>query len=154
MMTDENAATANGSFTANFKKVTAPDARTLVIELKKPQATMTALDVPIVPRRVWEKVGDFSKFNNDKQFPIVGNGPFVITDFKVDQYVKLKPKKDFSRGAPKFDELVFATGGQFPRRSAPAGHTELAPDPARAPRGRGGKLVGLLTPRPLAVSRA
>ncbi|MFJ8077990.1 ABC transporter substrate-binding protein [Streptomyces sp. NPDC096176] len=107
MMTDENAATANGSFTANFKKVTAPDPKTLVIELKKPQATMTALDVPIVPKHVWEKVDDFSKFNNDKQFPIVGNGPFVITDFKVDQYLKLKPNKDFWRGAPKFDELVF-----------------------------------------------
>ncbi|MEW2086068.1 ABC transporter substrate-binding protein [Streptomyces sp. NPDC005283] len=107
MMTDENAATANGSFTANFKKVTAPDPETLVIELKKPQATMAALDVPIVPKHVWEKVGDFSKFNNDKKFPIVGNGPFIITDFKVDQFVKLKPNKDFWRGAPKFDELVF-----------------------------------------------
>lgn len=107
MMTDENAATANGSFTSNFKKVTAPDPQTLVIELKKPQATMTALDVPIVPKHVWEKVGDFSKFNNDQQFPIVGNGPFVITDFKVDQYLKLKPNKNFWRGTPKFDELVF-----------------------------------------------
>ncbi|MFJ1744643.1 ABC transporter substrate-binding protein [Streptomyces sp. NPDC088116] len=106
MMTDPNAATANGSFTANFKKVTAPDPQTLVVELKKPQATMTALDVPIVPRHIWEKVGDFSTFNNDKKFPIVGNGPFVITDFKVDQYVKLKPNKSFWRGAPKFDELV------------------------------------------------
>ncbi|MEU9013143.1 ABC transporter substrate-binding protein [Streptomyces sp. NPDC048479] len=107
MMTDENAATANGSFTANFKKVTAPDPETLVIELKKPQATMAALDVPIVPKHVWEKVGDFSKFNNDKKFPIVGNGPFIVTDFKVDQFVKLKPNKDFWRGTPKFDELVF-----------------------------------------------
>jgi peptide/nickel transport system substrate-binding protein len=107
MMSDPNAATANGSFTANFEKVTAPDPKTLVIELKKPQATMTALDVPIVPKHVWEKVGDFSKFNNDKQFPIVGNGPFVITDFKVDQYLKLEPNKTFWRGTPKFDELVF-----------------------------------------------
>ncbi|MDT9690998.1 ABC transporter substrate-binding protein [Streptomyces sp. P9(2023)] len=107
MMTDENAATANGSFTANFKKVTAPDPQTLVIELKKPQATMTALDVPIVPKHVWETVGDFSKFNNDQQFPVVGNGPFVITDFKVDQYIKMKPNKSFWRGAPQFDELVF-----------------------------------------------
>ncbi|MFF8833547.1 ABC transporter substrate-binding protein [Streptomyces sp. NPDC015131] len=106
MMTDEKAATANGSFTANFAKVTAPDPRTLVIRLKKPQATMTALDVPIVPKHIWEKVGDFSAFNNDKQFPIVGNGPFIITDYKVDQYVRLKPNKDFWRGAPKFDELV------------------------------------------------
>ncbi|MER5888797.1 ABC transporter substrate-binding protein [Streptomyces sp. NPDC001941] len=106
MMTDRNAATANGSFTANFRKVSAPDPRTLVIELKKPQATMTALDVPIVPKHVWEKVTDFSKFNNDQRFPVVGNGPFVLTDFKVDQYLKLKPNKDFWRGAPKFDELV------------------------------------------------
>ncbi|MFJ8747759.1 ABC transporter substrate-binding protein [Streptomyces sp. NPDC102441] len=107
MMTDEGAATSNGSFVSNFKKVTAPSPDKLVIELKQPQATMTALDVPIVPKHVWEKVGDFSKFNNDTKFPIVGNGPFILTDYKVDSYVKLKANKDFWRGSPKFDEIVF-----------------------------------------------
>lgn len=109
MMTDEAAAQANGSFVTNFKKVTAPSPTQLVIELKEPQATMAALDVPIVPKHVWEKVKDFSKFNNDKDFPVVGNGPFVLSDYKVDQYVKLKANKDFWRGKPKFDELVFKT---------------------------------------------
>ncbi|MFJ3339107.1 ABC transporter substrate-binding protein [Streptomyces sp. NPDC086766] len=107
MMTDEGAGTANGSFVANFDKVTAPSPTQLVIRLKKPQATMTALDVPIVPKHVWEKVGDFSKFNNDKSFPIVGNGPFVLTAYKPDSYVRLKANKSFWRGAPKFDQLVF-----------------------------------------------
>ncbi|WP_371535061.1 ABC transporter substrate-binding protein [Streptomyces sp. NBC_00466] len=107
MMTDGAAATANGSFTANFKKVTAPDPQTLVVQLKKPQATMTALDVPIVPKHVWESVKDVSKFNNDKQFPVVGNGPFILTDYKVDQYLKFKPNRTFWRGTPKFDELDF-----------------------------------------------
>ncbi|MFI9175132.1 ABC transporter substrate-binding protein [Streptomyces lincolnensis] len=107
MMTDEGAATANGSFVANFEKVTAPSPTQLVIKLRKPQATMTALDVPIVPKHVWEKVGDFSEFNNDKKFPIVGNGPFVLTGYKADSYVRLKANKSFWRGAPKFDELVF-----------------------------------------------
>lgn len=107
MMTDEGAATANGSFVGNFEKVTAPSPTELVIRLKKPQATMTALDVPIAPKHVWEKVEDFSKFNNDKDFPVVGNGPFVLTDYKPDSYVRLKANKDFWRGAPKFDELVF-----------------------------------------------
>ncbi|MGV9643395.1 ABC transporter substrate-binding protein [Streptomyces sp. NPDC004822] len=107
MMTDQGAATANGSFVANFRKVTAPSPTKLVIELKKPQATMTALDVPIVPKHVWEKVDDYSEFNNDKNFPIVGNGPFILTDYKPDSYVRLKANKDFWRGAPKFDELVF-----------------------------------------------
>ncbi|MFI1831070.1 ABC transporter substrate-binding protein [Streptomyces sp. NPDC020412] len=106
MMSDPKAATANGAFTANFRKVTAPDPATLVIELKKPQATMTALDVPILPKHVWEGVDDFSAFNNDERFPVVGNGPFVIADFKVDRYIRLKANKDFWRGAPKVDELL------------------------------------------------
>lgn len=109
IMTDEAAAQSNGSFVTNFKKVTAPSPTKLVIELKEPQATMAALDVPIVPKHVWEKVGDFSKFNNDTKFPIVGNGPFILTDYKVDQYVKLKANKGFWRGSPKFDEVVFKT---------------------------------------------
>ncbi|KAB1147670.1 ABC transporter substrate-binding protein [Streptomyces luteolifulvus] len=107
MMTDEGAATANGSFVTNFKKVTALSPAKLVIELKTPQATMTALDVPIVPKHVWGKVTDFSEFNNDKSFPVVGNGPFVLTDYKPDSYVRLKANKDFWRGTPKFDEMVF-----------------------------------------------
>ncbi|MET9682297.1 ABC transporter substrate-binding protein [Streptomyces coeruleorubidus] len=107
MMTDSGAATANGSYVGNFKKVTAPSPTKLVIELKKPQATMTALDVPIVPKHVWEKVSDFSEFNNDKSFPVVGNGPFVLTGYKADSYVRLKANKSFWRGSPKFDELVF-----------------------------------------------
>lgn len=109
MMTDPAAAQANGSFVANFKKVTAPSPTQLVIQLKEPQATMAALDVPIVPRHVWDKVGDFSKFNNDTKFPVVGNGPYILTGYKVGQYVKLKANKTFWRGAPKFDELVFKT---------------------------------------------
>ncbi|WP_328343996.1 ABC transporter substrate-binding protein [Streptomyces violaceus] len=107
MMTDDGAATANGSYVGNFKKVTAPSPTELVIELKKPQATMTSLDVPIVPKHVWEKVSDFSEFNNDKSFPVVGNGPFTLTDYKADSYVRLKANKGFWRGAPKFDEVVF-----------------------------------------------
>ena len=107
MMTDDGAATANGSFVANFREVTAPSPTKLVIELKKPQATMAALDVPIVPKHVWENVGDFSKFNNDRTYPIVGNGPFVVTDYAADSFVRLKANTSFWRGAPKFDELVF-----------------------------------------------
>ncbi|WP_327353067.1 ABC transporter substrate-binding protein [Streptomyces sp. NBC_01304] len=109
MMTDEGAATSNGSFVANFKKVTAPSPTELVVELKEPQATMASLDIPIVPEHIWKDVKDYSKFNNDETFPIVGNGPFKLTEYKTDQYVKLEANKSFWRGAPKFDELVFKT---------------------------------------------
>ncbi|MEU5308536.1 peptide ABC transporter substrate-binding protein [Streptomyces sp. NPDC021562] len=107
LMTDPAAATANGNFVTNFRKVTAPSPTELVITLKKPQATMTALDVPIVPEHIWKNVADFSKFNNDSGFPVVGDGPFVLTGYRADSYVRLRANKDFWRGAPRFDELVF-----------------------------------------------
>ncbi|NEB78684.1 ABC transporter substrate-binding protein [Streptomyces sp. SID14478] len=111
MMTDEGAATANGSFVGNFEKVTAPSDTKLVIKLKKPQATMTALDIPIVPEHVWKDVKDYAKYNNDDKFPLVGNGPYILTDYKTDQYVKLERNKDFWRKSktPQFDEIVFKT---------------------------------------------
>ncbi|MGI5499519.1 ABC transporter substrate-binding protein [Lentzea sp. CA-135723] len=106
MMTDEVARTANGGFVANFQTVTATDDRTVVIRTKTPQVTMLALDVPIVPRHVWEKVGSVKDYAND-QMPVVGSGPFVLTEHVAGQFIKLKANKQYWRGAPKYDELHF-----------------------------------------------
>ncbi|WP_245777871.1 ABC transporter substrate-binding protein [Lentzea xinjiangensis] len=106
MLTDEAARTANGSFVTNFASVTAPDDRTVVIRTKTPQVTMLALDVPIVPRHVWEHVGSVKDHANDRM-PVVGSGPFVLTEHVAGQHIKLKANKTYWRGAPKVDELHF-----------------------------------------------
>jgi peptide/nickel transport system substrate-binding protein len=106
MMKDPTAATANGSFVANFESVTTPDDRTVVIKTKTPQSTMLALDVPIVPEHVWSKVGDLGTFQNNEP-GTVGSGPFVLSEFRANEFVKLKANKDYWRGAPKYDELHF-----------------------------------------------
>lgn len=106
MLTNEVARTANGGFVANFSSVTAPDDRTVVIRTKTPQVTMLALDIPIVPKHVWEKVGDLKNYAND-QMPVVGSGPFVLTEHVPGQFIKLKANKNYWRGAPKYDELHF-----------------------------------------------
>lgn len=107
MMTNPTAATANGTFVANFKTVTAPNATTLVIQLKQAQATMLALDVPIVPEHIWKNhVKDIGTFNNETNLPVVGDGPFIMTGFKTDQYVILKANPNYWRGAPKFKEII------------------------------------------------
>ncbi|MFE2757758.1 ABC transporter substrate-binding protein, partial [Actinosynnema sp. NPDC059335] len=106
MMRDEAAATANGSFTAEFESVTATDDRTLVIRTKQPQATMTALDVPIVPEHVWSQVTDIGSYRND-QTPVVGSGPFILTEYRANEFIRFKANKDYWRGAPKYDELTF-----------------------------------------------
>jgi peptide/nickel transport system substrate-binding protein len=109
MMTNTDAATANGNFVANFARVTATDDHTLVITTKQPQATMLALDVPIVPRHVWQGVTNIGKFANDPTpgHPVVGDGPFILTGFKQGQYVTLAANKNYWRGTPKIDELQY-----------------------------------------------
>ncbi|MBS2548890.1 ABC transporter substrate-binding protein [Catenulispora sp. NL8] len=107
MMTNPDAATANGNFVANFAKVTATGNQ-LVITLKQPQSTMLALDVPIVPEHIWAgHVKDIGTFNNDTQFPVVGDGPFILTGYQKDQYLTLDANPDYWRGKPAFDHLVF-----------------------------------------------
>lgn len=106
MLTDEGARTANGGFVANFDSVTAPDDRTVVIRTKAPQVTMLALDIPIVPRHVWDHVGSVRDHANDTM-PVVGSGPFVLTEHVPGQFIKLKANRDYWRGAPKYDELHF-----------------------------------------------
>ena len=107
MMTNDDAATANGNFVANFAKV-AVNGSDVVITLKQPQSTMLALDIPIVPKHVWEShVADIGKFNNDAQFPVVGDGPFILTGYEKDQNLTLDANPNYWRGKPGFDHLVF-----------------------------------------------
>ncbi|HEY3469513.1 MAG TPA: ABC transporter substrate-binding protein [Amycolatopsis sp.] len=106
MLTDENARTANGNYVANFETVTAPDDTTLVIKTKTVQVNMNLLDVPIVPQHIWEPVKDLKAADTDGlAIAGVSDGPFQVTEYKPNEYVKLKANKDYWRGAPKIDEL-------------------------------------------------
>lgn len=104
MLEDEVARTANGSYVQQFESVEATDEHTLVVKTKVPQATMTALDIPIVPEHVWSKMTDVGAV---PEFPMVGSGPYTITEFKEAQFTKMKANDNFWRGRPKVDELHF-----------------------------------------------
>ncbi|MFF1613631.1 ABC transporter substrate-binding protein [Amycolatopsis sp. NPDC058278] len=106
MLTDENARTANGNYVANFETVTAPDDTTLVIKTKTVQVNMNLLDVPIVPQHIWEPITDLKAPSTDTLAVAgVSDGPYRITEYKPNEYVKFKANKDYWRGAPKVDEL-------------------------------------------------
>lgn len=109
MMTDPAAAEANGNFVENFETVTATDEYTVEIQLSQPQVTMLALDVPILPEHIWSGIEDYGAFNNDEEFPIVSNGPWILTDYQPNQTITFEPNEDYWRGAPQFDELVLRT---------------------------------------------
>ncbi len=111
IMKNQVAATANGSLVANFASVTAPNATTLVITTKKPQANMLYVSVPItgipiVPEHIWAKeVPNLAHFKN-MSFPVVGYGPWVLSGYVPNQYATLTANKSFFMGAPKYSKLI------------------------------------------------
>nr|WP_221219386.1 ABC transporter substrate-binding protein [Prauserella isguenensis] len=108
IMNDPVAAEANGSYVENFEKVTAPDEDTVKVRTSEPQASMTALDIPIVPEHVWSDVEDFSDPKTDTlDYVGVGSGPFVITGHQPNRFVKLEANEQFWRGDVAVDELQF-----------------------------------------------
>lgn len=114
IMTNDAAATSNGSLVENFESVSAPDPTTLIIKTKKPQSNMLYVSVPssgipIVPEHLWkDHVNEIGDYKNDS-FPIVGYGPWTLDTYVTDQYQKFSANKDFKlgdQGPPNFDTLI------------------------------------------------
>jgi peptide/nickel transport system substrate-binding protein len=101
----------NGPLVANFASVTAPNATTLVITTKKPEANMLYVSNPItgiaiVPEHIWVKqVAHLGSFKN-MNFPVVGYGPWVATGYVPNQYATLTASKSFFMGVPKYKTLI------------------------------------------------
>ncbi len=111
IMHNQVAATSNGSLVANFASVTAPNATTLVIKTKKPQANMLYVSIPvsgiaIVPEHIWKSHVSGLKNYKNMDFPVVGYGPWILTGNVINQYATMTANKSFFMGAPKFDKLI------------------------------------------------
>jgi peptide/nickel transport system substrate-binding protein len=109
IMTNDVAGTANGSLVANFATVTAPNPTTVVIKTKKPQSNLPYVLPPVVPQHIWESHVTGLKNYKNNSFPIVGYGPWILTQYATDQYEKFDRNKDFhldGQNPPKYDKLV------------------------------------------------
>jgi len=93
----------------NFiKSVTAPDDNTVVFTCTRPKANMLNMWVYIVPQHIWGKIsGKDAQGSYQNNPPIVGSGPFQLTDYKKDQYAIMTANKSYWGGAPKIDEVDF-----------------------------------------------
>jgi len=92
-----------------IEKVEIVDPLTVRFICSKPKANMLGLTLWIMPEHLWSKVPGKdagASFRNDP--PIVGNGPFQCVEWKRGQYVRMVANKDYWRGAPKVDEIVFS----------------------------------------------
>ncbi|WP_369822043.1 ABC transporter substrate-binding protein [Saccharomonospora sp. CUA-673] len=108
IMNDPVAAEANGNYVENFETVSAPDEHTVEITTSEPQASMTALDIPIVPEHIWSEIDDVSAAETDTIDVVgVGSGPFVITEHQPNRLLRLEANEHFWRGQVEVDELQF-----------------------------------------------
>jgi peptide/nickel transport system substrate-binding protein len=99
------------SYTANITSVTATDPTTVVFKIKTPSPIMYHLDVYILPEHIWSKISEkaVADYTNDPTsgHPIVGTGPFMLTQVVKGQFVRMD-KNPYYWGPPThIDHLVF-----------------------------------------------
>lgn len=101
-----------GSYLTGVASVTAPDAETVVMELKRPLATLPLLPIPIVPEHVWKDVSEKDvktyKAEPEDGQPVVGSGPFRLVEGTASGATyTFEANPDYWGGTPHIDTVVF-----------------------------------------------
>jgi peptide/nickel transport system substrate-binding protein len=94
-------------YTDNVTSVTTPDANTVVVKTKKPDARIVGgLFIYMLPQHVYGKHSVKELTTTYKpQMPMVGSGPYVATEFKRNRIIRMERNKLFRGPRPKFDEI-------------------------------------------------
>ncbi len=88
--------------------VEAIDDTHVVFTCSKPKANMLGLWLPILPEHIWSKIDPGKAERGYKNAPpIVGSGPFQTVEFKKGEFLRMEANKDYWKGAPKIDEVIF-----------------------------------------------
>jgi len=99
----------------DIKTVQALDDTTVRFTMSAPKADMLYVYVYVIPEHIWGHVKPSAlERSYVNQTPIVGSGPFQVTEFKHGSYTKLEKNPDYwgntvpEWGRPKVDEIIFA----------------------------------------------
>jgi peptide/nickel transport system substrate-binding protein len=101
------------SYTDNITSITTPDDHTVVIKTSKPDARIVGgLFIYTLPQHIWGKV-PVSELTGSyqPQLPLVGSGPFIVTQFDPGKLLTMERNPDFRGPAPEFDKIQFVTYG-------------------------------------------
>lgn len=90
--------------------VTAPDDYTVVIKTTKPVVVLDRYvfpRLPIVPKHIWENISNPATFPNSNP---VGNGPFILEEYKPGEYLKFKANPNYWKGKVHIDGIIAKIG--------------------------------------------
>jgi peptide/nickel transport system substrate-binding protein len=100
-------------YTSNISKVETPDEHTVVVHTDQPDARIVGgLFVYMIPEHVYGK-STVKQLTGSYQpeLPLVGSGPFVVTEFTRGRIVKMERNPNWRGEKPKYDEIQFIKYG-------------------------------------------
>jgi peptide/nickel transport system substrate-binding protein len=100
-------------YTSNITKVETPDDQTVVVHTDQPDARIVGgLFVYMIPEHVYGKTPVKQLTGSyQPELPLVGSGPYVVTDFQRGRIVKMERNPNFRGPEPKYDEIQFIKYG-------------------------------------------
>jgi len=98
------------SLTSGINEAVATDDLTVEIRCNRPKANMLRTWIPILPEHIWSKIDPKAAgASYQNRPPIIGTGPFQVTEVKKGDYVKMVANPTFWGTRPTVDEILFVT---------------------------------------------
>lgn len=100
-------------YTSDIESIETPDDETVVIETKRPDARLVGgLFIYIIPEHVWgeQSVEDLTG-SFQPELPLVGSGPYVVTEFERGRIVRMEKNPEWRGEEPAFDEVQYIKYG-------------------------------------------
>jgi peptide/nickel transport system substrate-binding protein len=96
-------------YTEFIDTVKAVDPQTVQFTCSKSKTNMLGMPIPMLPEHIWSKLTAAQISNTfPNKPPMIGTGPFQVVEWKRGEYVRAVANKDYWRGAPKADEVVWS----------------------------------------------
>ncbi len=100
-------------YTDNITEIETPDDQTVVIHTSQPDARIIGgLFVYMIPEHVYGKVPVKQlKGSYQPELPLVGSGPYVVTEFSRGRILRMERNPNFRGPKPQYDEVQFIKYG-------------------------------------------
>jgi peptide/nickel transport system substrate-binding protein len=123
-------------YTDNVSSIQTPDDHTVVVETKRPDARIVGgLFIYMLPEHIFGEVPvDELTGSYQPEIPMVGSGPFIVTEYQPDRLLRMEKNPQFRGPEPEFDEILFVRYGtqDAAERALQLGEVDLVPEVSAA----------------------